>query len=83
MRHLIGHHVAVEVQSWGFDPDDVEKAKERVTPTGDFGNFVEERSSASTPATFFTVPPPYLAPVESDACSGESLSAQSGAAKDV
>lgn len=34
---------------WGFDPDDVEKAKQRVVPTGDFGNFGEKQSGDNFP----------------------------------
>jgi hypothetical protein len=34
---------------WGFDPDDVEKAKQWVMPTGDFGNFGEKQSGDNFP----------------------------------
>ena len=35
---------------WGFDPDDVEKAKQPVTPMGDFGNFDEEQAGENFPS---------------------------------
>lgn len=34
---------------WGFDPDDVEKAKQRVTPIDDSGNFDEEHAGENFP----------------------------------
>lgn len=35
---------------WGFDPDDVEKAKQRVTPMVDFGNLDEEQAGENFPS---------------------------------
>lgn len=34
---------------WGFDPDDVEKAKQRVIPTSDFGSLGEKQSGENFP----------------------------------
>ena len=35
---------------WGFDPDDVEKAKQQVTPMRDFGNFDAEQAAENFPS---------------------------------
>jgi hypothetical protein len=35
---------------WGFDPDDVEKAKQGVTPIGDVGNFDDEQFGENYPS---------------------------------
>ena len=34
---------------WGFDPDDVEKAKQRVIPTGDLCSLGEKQSGENFP----------------------------------